>query len=208
MARSINMTCDFNELPGRHLIDTSIINMLWDEGSAIFDDEMGVLGDEARREDVLALNQIMKVNRRAAFQLVVSPLSFAELANTQAIAAGDGARRNALLGWLLELTDHWSIMLDDIGDRASVGGTVRHRFKLTKELQGLEAKLLEIGDFRRDPIDRLLLMQTRMANCDAFLTLDENTIWKNRKRLGELGFTVLRPRDFWEMLKPWSAIWY
>ena len=113
-----------------------------------------------------------------------------------------------LLQGFLELTDHWLITLDEIGDRLAAGGTVRHRFKLTDDLQNLEARLFEIPDFRRDPLDRLLLLQSKMANCDAFLTLDENTIWNNRSILATLDIEVLRPRDFWKKLKPWAGLWY
>ena len=67
---------------------------------------------------------------------------------------------------------------------------------------------MEISDFRRDPLDRLLLIQYKMGNCDAFLTMDQNTIWKHRKFLKSLDIIVLKPSEFWEILKPWAVLWY
>jgi hypothetical protein len=157
----------------------------------------------ARSPDLRALRAIFLVNQRADFQLVVSPLTVAEVANTQEFA--DRTRR---LGWVLEVLDHWLIMLDETESRIAVGGSVRHRFKLTPELQAFEATLLEIPDFRRDPFDRLLLIQYKMGACDAFLTTDRNTIWRHRMILRELGVSVLTPLEYWEVLRPWAALWY
>ena len=147
-------------VPGRVLLDTCILNRLYDEGGYIFDGAppTGTEDDEEAEEevepDLQALRSIFLVNQRANFQLLVSPLTIAEVANTQQF--GDCTRR---LGWVLEVLDHWLIMLDETGSRVAAGGSVRHRFKLTPELQAFEAALLEIRDFRRDPFDRLLLTE-------------------------------------------------
>ena len=193
----------FVALPGRILLDTCILNKVFEYGEYIFDGAPpGGVAEEAVDPDLRALRLAFMVNQRASFQFLVSPLTVAEIANTQAFGA-----RDRLLGWVLEVLDHWLVMLDEIGDRASEGGTVRHRFKLKADLQAFEARLMEIPDFRRDPFDRLLLVQYRMGNCDAFLTTDGNTIWRHRERLVAEGVTVLRPAEFWERLSPWAAIW-
>jgi predicted nucleic acid-binding protein len=100
------------------------------------------------------------------------------------------------------------IVLEETGDRVTEVGTVRHRFKLTEELQELESRLMSIPDFRRDPLDRLLLIQYKMGNCDALLTMDQNTIWRHREWLFDEGIKVLIPSEFWELLKPYAALWY
>ena len=112
------------------------------------------------------------------------------------------------LFWVLDVLDVWLVMLEETGDRISEGGTVRHRFKLPPELQEFEQHLLTIPDFRRDPFDRLLLVQYKMGNCDAFLTLDCNTICRHKDWLSAQGIRVLRPSEFLEILKPWATIWY
>ena len=193
----------FNGLPCRLLMDTCIIDKLFENGSYIWEGELpdGVT-EETVDPELRALREILEVNQRASFQWLVSPLSVAELANVQ-----DFADRERRVRWILDLLDHWLILLDEIGDRVSRGGTVRHRFKFSVELQRLEADLMSIADFRRDPFDRLLLVQYRMGNCDAFLTTDHDTIWRHRDELSDLGIVVLRPTEYWDRLKPWAALW-
>lgn len=194
----------FESIPGRLLIDTCILSLLQDEGEYIFE---GMVADDYAGDDIppdwSALRSIFQVNERASFQFMVSPITFAELANEKDMLI---SQRRLL--WVLDVLDVWLIMIEETGDRIAEGGTVRHRFKLPPELQELERRLLEIPDFSRDPLDRLLLIQYKMANCDAFLTLDCNTIWRHRERLWTYGIKVLRPSEFWEILKPWAAIWY
>lgn len=194
----------FVSIPGRLLIDTCILNLLQDEGEYIFE---GVIPDDYAGDDIpidwSALRSIFKVNERASFQFLVSPITFAELANEKDMLI---SQRRLL--WVLDILDVWLVILEETGDRIAEGGTVRHRFKLTPELQELERRLMDIPDFRRDPFDRLLLIQYKMGNCDAFLTQDYNTIWRHREWLLLQGIRVLRPSEFWEILKPWAALWY
>lgn len=193
----------FSALPGRILLDTCILNVLYEEGEYIFEGYFTPSLHDARPDDDLrALRSIFQVNERAMFQFLVSPLSVAEVANIQ-----DFTERERRLRWVLDVLDHWLIMLDEIEDRIKHGGTVRHRFKLTSELQEFEKSLMEINDLRRDPFDRLLLLQYKMANCDAFLTIDKNTIWRHRETLEVKEIIVLRPSEFWSLLQPWAALW-
>lgn len=192
----------FRSVPGRLLLDTCILNRLYDDGTYIFE---GEIPDDAEGEidpDLEALRNIFLVNQRARFQLLVSPLVIAEIANIQAFSL-----RERYLRWVLDVLDHWLVMLDEIGDRYSSGGTVRHRFKLSPELQDFEISLMTISDFKRDPFDRLLLVQYKMGNCDAFLTTDRDTIWRHREHLEKLGVRVLTPSEYWKILEPWSALW-
>ncbi|WP_299003420.1 hypothetical protein [uncultured Caulobacter sp.] len=191
-----------SSIPERTLLDTCVLNRLYDEGGYIFDDEEPCDNNPNSLADLEALRAIFLVNERAHFQFLISPLSIAEIANIQ-----DFRARGGLLSWVLDVLDRWLIMLDETGDRISAGGSVRTRFKLTIELQKLETALLEIPDFARDPFDRLLLIQYKMGDCDAFLTSDLNTIWKHRERLRDLGINVIRPAEFWQTLKPWAALW-
>lgn len=193
----------FLSTPGRILLDTCIINILQDEGGFIWENELpdGVDAEDVD-EELEALQSIFQINERASFQFAVSPLSVAEVANEQ-----EFHRRARRVQWVLDVIDPWIIAVEDTGDRARAGGTVRHRFKLTDELQALEAALMQMPDFRRDPFDRLLMIQYKMANCDAFLTTDKDTIWKHRRELRDLDIRVMTPSEFWEMLKPWAALW-
>lgn len=191
----------FDEIPGRILLDTCIINTLYAEGGYIFDADDAV--DASDIDNLDALRIICQASQRAAFQMVISPLCIMEIANIQ-----DTAEISRRLSWVLELQNHWVVMLDEMEDRAAQGGTVRHRFKLTPNLQTLESKLLEIPDFKRDPLDRLLLVQYKMANCDAFMTTDQNTILRHRDcLLTDHGIRVVTPVDYMRIIEPWLAIW-
>jgi hypothetical protein len=194
----------FKSIPGRLLIDTCILNLLQDEGGYIFE---GMVPDNYTNDNIplewAALRSIFKINERASFQFLVSPITFAELANEKNMPI---SQRRLL--WVLDVLDVWLVMLEETGDRISEGGTVRHRFKLPPELQEFERDLPTIPDFRRDPLDRLLLVQYKMGNCDAFLTLDCNTIWGHKEWLSAQEINVLRPSEFWRILKPWAALWY
>jgi len=198
-----NLT-DFYSIPGRLLLDTSILNLLQDEGEFIFE---GYLPEGVNESDVpaelIALRHIFQGNQRASFQFLVSPLTFAELSNEKNL---ERSMRRVL--WAFEMLNVWLEMLETTGDRISDGGTVRHRFKLSEDLQSLEKRLMDIEDFRQDPIDRLLLLQYKMGSCDAFLTLDERTIGSHRDQLSPLGFLILKPSQLLEIIKPWIAIWH
>ncbi len=194
----------FLTIPGRLLLDTCVLNTIQDESAYIFEGEIpSGMTDAEIPEDLKALRYIFQVNERAAFQFLVSPLTFAELANAKDIISNQ--RR---IQWALDVLDVWLIVLEETEDRVKEGGTVRHRFKLTQELQDLESCLMTNPDFRRDPFDRLLLIQYKMGNCDAFLTMDRNTIWRHKEWLLDKGIKVLSPSDFWLALEPYAALWY
>ena len=195
---------DMPSIPGRLLLDTCVLSTIQDEGAYIFEGEIpDWLTDNGVHEDLAALRHIFQVNQRASFQFLVSPLTFAELAN-----AKDASSNKRRVQWAFDVLDVWLIVLEETEDRISEGGTVRHRFKLTMELQEFERRLMSKADFRRDPFDRLLMVQYKMANCDAFLTLDRNTILCHREWLLNQGIEVLRPSEYWEILKPYAPLWY
>ncbi len=194
---------DLQSVPGRLLLDTCILHHLYNYGEFIFEAEaLAHDVDPKLRVELESLQSILLINKRAHFQFVVSPLTVAEVANIQ-----DFRSRESRLRWVLDVLDHWLITLEEIDNCGGSGGTVRHRFKLTPELRELEDELMKIADLRRDPFDRLLLLQYRMGNCDAFLTTDMDTIGRHKARLSRLGFRVLRPSEFWTLLKPWANLW-
>jgi hypothetical protein len=189
------------DLPGRLLLDTCVLNRIFDEGAYIFDGELPGGSNGNVDHDNEALRAIFAVHERAQFELLVSPLTVSEVANIQ-----DFRDREIRLRWLLDMLDHWLIMLNERQARVVQGGTVRHRFKLTPDLQAFEAALMELPDFRRDPFDRLLLVQYRMAACQAFITTDRDTIWRHREALREHGVLVVTPSEYWQLLRPWAAL--
>jgi hypothetical protein len=72
----------FMSIPGRLLLDTCVLNWLQDEGEYIFEGEVpDGYSINTIPKDLVALRQIFQVNERASFQFLVSPITFAELAN-------------------------------------------------------------------------------------------------------------------------------
>jgi hypothetical protein len=108
----------FASLPTRLLLDTCILDKLYEQGAYVWEGELpeGVGEDEVDPE-LVALRAIFLVNERAGFGVVVSPLTFAELANVQDFSGREGRVR-----WALDVLDHWLIMLEETGDRVSQGG--------------------------------------------------------------------------------------
>lgn len=195
---------DFMSLPGRLLLDTCVLNTIQDEGEYIFENQLpDTMSHENICEDLRALRYIFQVNQRASFQFVVSPLTFAEISNQKTSESCRGR-----LSWALDVLDVWLVMLEESGDRQQEGGSVRHRFKLSDDLQALEGRLMKIRDFKRDPIDRLLLIQYKMGACDAFLTMDRGSILRHKNELQQEGIRVITPSDFWSLLKLYANIWY
>lgn len=193
-----------DHVPTRILLDTCVINALLEHGGFIFEGESSeqYLGDGPLLADIRALQFVMRVNERAGFQLKTSPLSLAEIANQQTF---ESMLPN--IKWALDLIDHWLITLDESGDRARHGGDVVHRFKLSAELQELESRLMQIPDLRRDPLDRLLIIESRMARCDALLTMDRRTLWRHRERIAAEGINVITPRQLMDTLEPFVGLW-
>ena len=187
--------------PGRVLLDTNIIDKILEEGAYVCEGDVGDRDEGDLDPELVALRIIYQQACRQQFQFVTSPLSVAEVVNIQ-----DAAQRHVRLNWFLEMLGYWTTTIGDGGLRKSAGGDVRHRFKLSEELQTLESELLRIPDLRRDPFDRLLLIHCKMANCDAFLTNDRNSIWRHRKSLAAMGIKVVVPTEYQAMIAPYAAL--
>src|SRR5579859_8153343 len=99
MASQPNLPNPRPDIPGRVLLDTCIINILYTEGGYIFDADDPV--DASDTDNLDALRIICQVSQRAAFQMVISPLCIMEIANIQ-----DTAEMSRLLSWVLELQNH------------------------------------------------------------------------------------------------------
>jgi hypothetical protein len=108
---------DFLSIPGRLLLDTCVLNIIQDEGAYIFEGEIPEgLKESKIPEDLKALRYIFQVNERAAFQFLVSPLTFAELAN-----ATDIFQNWRRIQWAFDVLDVWLIVLEETGDRKKEG---------------------------------------------------------------------------------------
>lgn len=56
--------------------------------------------------------------------------------------------------------------------------------------------------------DRKLIQDALVLECDAFLTCDIKLTRNANHVRRELGINILSPVQYWEMLKPWFALFY
>jgi hypothetical protein len=56
--------------------------------------------------------------------------------------------------------------------------------------------------------DKRLLQDALALECHAFLTLDRKLV-KNAPHLeATVGISVSLPTEYWELLRPWAALWW
>ncbi len=186
---------DFEDLPGRIFLDTSVVNFILDHGEAIFDGVELRAGISKRvREDVTALEMMFKTGQRASWQLAVSPLTYREVVSTT-----DPVRRHYVERWFLEVWHYWLTFLKADETLRSLSHAEQIRVEVLAS--GVLDILPDIGD-------RVLLCDALAYGCDCFCTRDWRTILRHREHLETLPLLILRPTDWWRLIRPWAAIWY
>ena len=195
MGQPLDMNTDsYFAIPRRVFLDTSVVNLALDYGGQIHNGEEIPEGIPRRvREDIDALIGIFATGQRAFWQMAISPQTYREVTNTS-----DPRRLYHLEGWFAELWHYWREI-------------VRVMDNLPTFIEAEEARigLLASGllDILPDLEDRVLVCDAVVYRCDAFCTRDWHTILKHRKALTGLPLRVLTPREWWEEIKPWGAIW-
>ena len=181
------------EIPWRVFLDSSTLQTLQDYGEFIYDsaeitptDRIWLIPDGFR--NVYALQQIMLIGKRAPFELALSPNSLQEV-----IDRG----RYDYLQWALEMIDYWQGCLaayEDVGSPFSERGKALARKIGTGKFGYLSQK------------DAKLIRDAVLLECDAFLTM-ERKLPKNAPHIErELAIKVLQPNNYWELLRPWAAL--
>ena len=182
----------FAALPTRLLLDSSTLQTLLGYGEFVFENVAPPPADRARRipgslDDLDALRCIFQVNERAGFDIVLSENSLREVADKS------DARYTS---WALDVLDHWLTRVNEYQGRAFDGGGV----KLAARLDGRSFGYLSAKD-------KQLLIDALVLECDAFLTM-ERKLAKNASQLeAAVGIKVLRPPDYWALLRPWAALY-
>jgi hypothetical protein len=179
----------FADIPARVFLDSSVLQTFSDYGDVIFDNAEPSPGDRAFGmpgflSDLDALRVIFEVFRRGSFQLVVSGNTFAEVRRKE---------DPFYSGLAVEMGDYW---LQHVKDGASFSGS------------GIElAKLLDsptVGYLSRG--DRELLKDAVRFECAVFLTMEKKLPTQAAKIAGLVPLRVLRPPEYWELLRPWAAL--
>ena len=184
------------DLPSRLFLDSTVLQALHQLGGFIYDGDDISKGHKIRvvpngMENVVALQRIMKVGNRANFELVVSHGSLEEVAKK-----GEGS----YLGWALEIAQYWESVIQQYKAQGRTGfsgkGAENSTLLNSSKFGYLSSK------------DKSLLGDALELECDAFITMDRKLV-KNSghiKRL--LAIKVLEPTGYWELLRPWAALFY
>ena len=183
------MAHPLNALPRRIFLDSCTAQMMRDYGAYIYEGEVISNSNRIHRvtdglANVEALCDIFLVNERAQFEWIVSVASLQE-----AFDKHDAGH----MQWLWDIAHHSEVCLEDDGP--------------TEQSDSLAARLNESKFGYLGAKDRLLLRDAVLLRCEAFLTV-ERRLPRNAAHVErELGIRILTPTTYWQMLRPWAALW-
>ncbi|MBL6650541.1 MAG: hypothetical protein ISP49_03045 [Reyranella sp.] len=187
--RARPMSTPLEQLPRRIFLDSCTAQTLRDYGAFIFEGEAIPDSDRLFRvpggvEKVEALRDIFQLNERAQFEWIVSHASMVE-ANDK----GDPGH----LRWVYDIARHSAACL-------ALDGA-------SKESWAHAARLREPRFGYLGKKDHVLLEEAVAFRCEVFLTM-ERRLPRNAEPIErELGIRILTPVTYWQMLRPWAALW-
>jgi len=182
----------FEALPRRLFLDSSTLQAVLQYGEFIFENveppaTARGLQLPGFRDELEALQAILQVNQRAMLDVAISENSLREIADKQ------DAR---YLSWALDVRDHWRTRIAEHEGRAFTGADVGQAVRLDGGAFGyLSAK------------DKALLKDALACESDAFLTMDRRLARNAPALRAAVGIQVLRPVDYWAVLRPWAALY-
>jgi hypothetical protein len=139
-------------------------------------------------EELEALRTIFQVNERASFDIVLSENSLQE-----DLDKGDAAYTR----WALDVLSFWNDRIEEYRGQAFTGGGAELATRLDEPRFGYLSRK-----------DKTLLRDALALEYDAFLTMD-NKLAKNAEHVRQVvSLQILRPSDFWTLLRPWAALYY
>jgi hypothetical protein len=182
----------FDALPRRVFLDSSTLQTMLDYGGTVFEGEEPPPASSAFRipgllDDLEALRLIFLVNERAMFDFVLSRGSLDEVAcEGRRELHPLGARRPGPLAHPCR-------------------GIRRHGVRGNGDAAAARADAASLGYFSVK--DKHLLRDALALECHGFLTM-EKKLPKNAAHIeAQLGLKVLRPPDYWALLRPWAALY-
>jgi len=187
MKKQNDIIDDFEDLPFRIFLDSNILQNLQKYGEYIWDN-IEILKHSKETKNIEALRNIFLLNERAHFEFALSENSIKEVSDTN---------DSSYLQWAYDVLDHWMTCIEEYENSEAFSG------KGKKLLEKLNEK--QFGYLSKK--DKALLFDAVVLECHIFLTMDKK-VWKNKDHLkNKLGIKVLQPFEYWEMLKPFAALW-
>jgi hypothetical protein len=179
------------DLPRRVFLDSSTLQTLHAFGGVVFEREDPPEAAAAHAGlglDLEALRRIFAVNERALFEFVLSQNSLHEVEDKH-----DPRYRR----WALDVLDHWEACVDAYENREAF---TRSGERLADVLN--ESRFGYLGQK-----DRRLLVDAVAYECDAFLTMEKKLPNHSAQIEQATGLRILRPPDYWALLKPWASLY-
>lgn len=179
------MLAAWHGLPRRLYFDTSTLQTIYEFGGVLadgedFEPDVRQRGVRGLAEEIEALRVILAVNSRAQFEIVVTEAALRE------VSERSHARYAA---WVTDVMDTW-LARSACQAPAQPEDALRHR-----RFGMISAK------------DRLLLQDALDLRCDAFITMERRLPATAAFVRSQTGLQVLRPTAYWELLRPWAALY-
>lgn len=173
----------FCALPRRLYLDTSVLQTVHTFGDSIFD---GLASDDTDVspaspqliEDIEALRRILTVNQRASFEFVVTAANLDEVAER---------RHPDFTQWVLDVESSWRLSQSGSRQLSPAG------------------KYARIGSISRK--DWRLINDALDYACEGFLTIDRPLLTQAVVVERLTGLRLLRPYEYWLLLRPWAALY-
>lgn len=178
----------FEIIPARIFLDTNVINRLVKWRDQIFEHcPIPTDTENTLAHDVEALMHIFHVGSRAYWELMASPKTLEELANTR-----EPELRGELLDYGIEV----------VGQRRPYTEELTFALEFSRRL--VDTSFVAALP---DRADRELIGHAIGLGCDVFCTCDKATILSKRDRLPHLPLRILTPSEWWAHIKPWAGLW-
>lgn len=183
------MTLALRSLPSRIFFDTNVVNFVFDNEDAIFENQR--IRDELSESDrlnVISLQALFVTGQRVSWEIAISPITYHEV-----MATRQAGRRADLLNWFNELWIYWrEIVAEDEGISDYLAEQKAQDVHLARRLHCFP-----------DQADRQLIAHAIAYKCDVFCTRDVRTILRRRDRAGDIPIRLISPAELGERLRPW-----
>jgi len=195
MVEMDDVVVNFLSFPKRLFFDSCTLQYIQKYGDFIWDNVVPPPGDKiytssgGAYKELQALHDIWFTNQRNNLDFVISAASLEEVD-----AKGD----YRYLQWAFDMLDYWQARLDEYAEY---------------DVQSMTGRGEDWAAVLNNPSigflsskDKKLIRDAVLLECDAFLTM-ETKLPKIANTLREhVPLSILRPSEYWKLLKPWAPL--